>query len=165
MRSWDLLFLELKDVNCSDCSNLDMSHIWENLTVLRLWFSLETQISLSVLFLCQTSRCVGEWERQAAAEDQSGSSVQAAYRHSRAPGPQHLQVCVCLWVCIHKATFVIYKNQTYQSAFLPQDVLLTNLKWTPLSLPANPQGGDYLVFPLSPSLCSCSSLLPEDAET
>lgn len=41
---------------------------------------------------CQTARRVGERERQTSAEDKGGPPIQAAHRHSRAAGPQHLQV-------------------------------------------------------------------------
>lgn len=49
--------------------------------------------SVTVMFCdCQTARRVGEWERQTSAEDEGRPPVQAAHRHSRAAGPQHLQV-------------------------------------------------------------------------
>ena len=115
-----------------------MSHVGRNKVSVML---------LSTLVLpcvSQTARCVGEWEWQTAAEDQGGSSVQASHRHSCAPGPQHLQVFIEVSVCLCIVLYMLLlgvSNDTgrnHVSSFLPQDVLLSISRGSPLSLPANP---------------------------
>lgn len=68
-------------------------HQWPVSPVRRRPLSATLCWRVNVFFtVCQTARRVGEWERQTAAEDKGGSSVQATYRHRCTPGPQHLQV-------------------------------------------------------------------------
>lgn len=78
-------------------------HQWPVSPVRRRPLSATLCWCVNVFFtVCQTARRVGEWERQTAAEDKGGSSVQATYRHRCTPGPQHLQVSlsVCLFVSV-----------------------------------------------------------------
>lgn len=78
-------------------------HQWPVSPVRRRPLSATLCWCVNVFTVCQTARCVGEWERQTAAEDKGGSSVQATYRHRCTPGPQHLQVTlsVCLSQLVH----------------------------------------------------------------
>lgn len=88
-----------KTHSCEMC--LNMTTIWNTLkptekkptAIPRKYNILKTaETENKVCVCCQTSRCLGEWERTSTAEDKSGPSVQAAYRHCCPPGPKHLQV-------------------------------------------------------------------------
>lgn len=69
-----------------------MSGIFLKMCECSFRYLLAVPISNSDVSDHQTARCVGERERQTSAEDEGRPPVQAAHRHSRAAGPQHLQV-------------------------------------------------------------------------
>lgn len=87
---------------CNAAFHCSWKHQWPVSPARRRPLSATLCWCVNVFFtVCQTARRVGEWERQTAAEDKGGSSVQATYRHRCTPGPQHLQVSLsCLFVSV-----------------------------------------------------------------
>lgn len=145
-------------------------HQWPVSPVRRRPLSATLCWCVNVFFtVCQTARRVGEWERQTAAEDEGGSSVQATYRHRCTPGPQHLQVSLsaCSSQLVRWYTTNKKKNSwiKYLNPFFPAGCSSDRLQRnsTVLSLPANQTSRRIASFSLCLQLYIPLLPLPEDA--